>query len=103
MPTIEKYEYKNSIEKFVGTFVETFVIDLDKPSNLDIFRHREAFNTSIPNKYMKTDRNLILSFLNGQRIYICLKWNLDDYINRIVPKHLQEQIRELIIVQKKDN
>lgn len=96
---IKKYEYKT----LFGTFCERFCIDLDEPSNLDRYRHRNAFHTSIPISYMKTDKNIILDFQNGQRIYICLKWNLDKYLEDIVPKHRQEQIRELVIVKKKNN
>lgn len=70
----------------------------DIPKDLTFRRHYLAFRTcGKPSSYhTKLKKYLALTFANGVRIHIDLKWNIEKYLQQIVPEIYHNLIRNLM-------
>jgi hypothetical protein len=73
----------DSIDIWTAKLEEIFVSDTKMVTDWTGSMHSEHFHNSNPILYSKTDRNVIVQFENGARIYICKKWNIYTYIEKI--------------------
>lgn len=81
---------------FCNWFEELLISDSDKPADVTFRRHQSVWYDSIPIKFRKTKRNLIITFDLQDRIYINIKWNIEEYLNKSVHKNYHELVKSLM-------
>jgi hypothetical protein len=83
------YNIKDRLEEFL-------ILEFPEPTNATNRIHKSIWHYSKPYYYRRGERNLIITFDNSRRLYISYKWNLENYLNEIVPKTYHTMIRNLM-------
>jgi hypothetical protein len=98
-PTISEIVFEK-LDRFL--IYSKLMPQTDFPKDLSYRRHYSAFRTcGKPCSYhKKLKKYLALTFANGVRIHIDFKWNIEKYIQQIVPEIYHDLIRNLLRKEK---
>lgn len=98
-PTLSEILFEK-VDRFLTN--SKLIPQTDLPKEISYRRHYAAFRTcGKPYSYhKKLKKYLALTFNNGVRIHIDFKWNIEKYIQQIVPEIYHNLIRNLLRKEK---